>query len=153
MFSWDEIAEQIFTVVTSAGVSADRQFIAPGPSFARDCRLIAVVFLRPNVRPLSREWPAACALIPTHDFQVVFAADCVPAPDDNGNPPAASAVTAWSTAFLSDCTKIFDAVMGAALDGVIAGGCDNVQISPGEMRGPSGFMASMVIPLTVELTE
>lgn len=130
-----------------------REFVAPGPHFARDCRLIAVVMLRPTVVPLQREYAGACAVIPQHVFQVVFNADCVPTQDDAGEPPSPADVTSWSLAFLRDAGLVYDAVMGAAESGAISGSCDSVSIGQGEMRGPSGTQASLVFPLTVQFTE
>lgn len=153
MSTWDQVAQQLLDAAHASGVTVDREFIAPGPNFARDCRLLAVAFLRPAVVPVQREWAGSCAVVPQHVFQVVFAADCVPAQDDDGNPPTAAEVTAWSTAFLADCTRVFDALTDAATLGTIAGGCENVSIGQGEMRGPGGGMSSMVVPVTIQMMD
>ncbi len=150
--SWDEIAQQLLDAATGSGVSVARSFIAPGPSFARDCRSIVVAMLRPATVPLQREWAGSCGIVPQHTFQVIFVADCVPVARD-GVPPTADALTAWSTAFLADAGKIHDAILDAATDGSIAGGCHQVSIGQGEMRGPLGTTASMIVPVTVTLID
>lgn len=151
--TWADIAQELLDAATSAGVTVEREFIAPGPTFARDCRLIAVVFLRPSVAPLQREYAGTCAVVPQHTFQVVFGADCVPAQDDAGNPPSPAAVTAWSKDFLADADKIYGALLEAAVSGAITGNCQGVSIGQGEMRGPSSGYASMVIPLTIQFID
>lgn len=151
--TWDTVAHRILIAATSAGVPVAREFVAPGPQFARDCRLIAVCMIRPAVVPLQREYAGACAVVPQHTFQVVFAADCVPTQDDDGKPPPAADVTMWSLAFLRDAGLIYDAVLEAAVNGDISGSCESVSVGQGEMRGPQGSMASLVFPLTVQFIE
>ena len=153
MRTWGQIAQELLDAATGAGVAVAREFIAPGPNFARDCRLIAVVMIRPSVVPLQREYAGACAVVPQHTFQVVFGADCVPPVRDDGSPPPAADVTAWSKAFLDDAGKIHDALLDAATSGAIAGSCEGVSIGQGEMRGPLSGFASMVIPVTVQLLD
>lgn len=149
MTTWGDIASQLLAAAEASGVSVARTLVAPGPLFSRDCRLLAVVMLRPDIRPVTREFPGTCAVVPTHTFEVVFAADCVPPLADDGSPPSESDVTAWSVAFLDDCGKVYDALTDAATSGAIAGGCENVSLGTGEMRGPLGGMSSMVVPVTV----
>lgn len=147
--SYDVIAQRIFDTATGAGVDADRKFIAPGPDFAHDCRLIAVYLEAPDAVPLQREFAGSCASVPQIVFRVVFAADCVPAVDDNGNPPPADDVTAWSTAFLADVSLIHHALVIAGGDDQLGCDCSNVSIGRGQVRGPSGGMASVSIPVTI----
>jgi hypothetical protein len=147
---WDEIAENILTAALSTGVVVTRSFVAPGPSFARDCRLVAVVLQRPVVVPLQREWAGgSCAIVPQLTYQVVFVADCVPASDDDGNPPDPAALTTWSTEFLADCQKVHDGITDGASTGAFGTSCDGISIGQGEMRGPLGETASMIVPVTL----
>lgn len=153
MSTLDVIAQELLDGAAASGVAVARKFVAPGPTFARDCRLLAVALLRPAVVPVVREFAGSCALMPQHIFQVVFVADCAPVFDDDGDPPPVDEVTAWSLAFLADCSKVFDAVTDAATSGLIAGGCHNVSLGLGEMRGPLGRTASMLIPVTIQITD
>lgn len=103
--------------------------------------------------PLQREWAGTCAVAPQHSFQVVYANDCVPVPDDQGNPPSPTDVTSWAKSFLDNCGKIHDAILTAAFDGSIAGGCHQVSIGAGDMRGPLGTIAQMIVPITITLID
>jgi hypothetical protein len=150
---WDTIAQQLLDAATSTDVTVGREFVAPGPNFARDCSLIAVVLLRPEVVPLQREFAGACAAVTQMAFEVVFVDDCVPTQADNGQPPSPAAVSAWSLAYLAKCAKIHAAVMTAASDGQIAGGCHQISVGRGDMRGPLGSQASMIVPITVTLVD
>lgn len=148
---WNDLAQNLLNAAVGSGVDVDRSFIAPGPSFARDCRSIVVVLLRPSVVPLQREFAGgSCAIVPQLTFQVVFIADCVPAVEDDGGPPPSADLTAWSSVFLLDCNKIHDAVTDAAQNGTIGCDCDSISIGQGEMRGPLGLTASMLIPVTIQ---
>lgn len=148
--AWAEIAQQLLDAATGSGVDVSRSFIAPGPNFARDCRLIAVALLRPTVVPAGREWAGSCGIVPQHTFQVVFVADCIPVAKE-GTPPSADDLSAWSKTFLDDCDQIYDALTTAVTDDSIAGGCHQITIGTGEMRGPLGRTASMLIPVTITL--
>lgn len=150
---WGDLAQQLLDAAVDSGVTVDREFIAPGPNFARDCSLIAVVLLRPSVVPLRREWAGACAVAPQHDFQIVYVEDCVPVPDDSGAPPSPSAVSTWAKSYLDHCNAIHDAVLTAVYDGSIAGGCHQISVGQGDMRGPQGQTASMVLPITITLVD
>lgn len=147
---WNEIAENILASALSTGVIVERSFIAPGPGFARDCRLVAVYLQRPVVVPLQREWAGgSCAIVPQLTFHVVFVADCVPASDDDGAPPAPADLTAWSSAFLADCQNVHDGITDGASTGSFGTACDGISVGQGEMRGPMGETASMIVPITL----
>lgn len=150
---WDTIAEQLLDAATSTDVTVGREFVAPGPNFARDCSLIAVVLLRPEVVPLQREWAGSCAAVGQMAFEVVFVDDCVPVQSDRGVPPTPADVSAWSLAYLAKCAKIHAAILTAATDGHIAGGCHQISVGRGDMRGPLGAVASMIVPVTITLLD
>ena len=127
-----------------------RVFIAPGGIFARDCRLLAVYADRVTAAPLGvSDLPGqGCALVPVLGLNLVFVADCVPAPSDNGKPPPAAAVQAWTEDFLSDCEAIWEAVADAVLAGLL-GDCDSVSVDEATITGPLGGVAEFVIPIRV----
>lgn len=149
--NWNEIAANILAAALSTGVTVERSFIAPGPGFARDCRLVAVYLQRPTVVPLQREWAGgSCAIVPQLTFSVVFVADCVPTfDDDTGAPPDPADLTVWSSAFLADCEKVHDGITDGAATGAFGTACDGISVGQGDMRGPLGETASMVVPVTL----
>jgi hypothetical protein len=149
--SWPGYAETLRAAVDAATLSAPlkRSVVAPGPDFARDCRMVAVVLTRPQTVPLQREFAGGvCYAVPQLTFDVVFVADCVPVPGSDGSPPSPAAVTAWSVAFLGDVQSIYTALVTAALSGDL-GDCDSVTIGEGTPTGPTGQIATMRFPVTV----
>jgi hypothetical protein len=142
---WSDIAQNILSAAGS-NVNVERRIIAPGPAFSRDCRLLAVALLRPSLRPIDPNSPQ-CAMIPELHFEVVFVNDCVPTVDDHGAPPSAQAITDWSASFLDECENVHDGLLAEDPFGCVDG---SVTIGQGEMRGPLGLTASMIVPITVQ---
>lgn len=153
--TWKAKAQALLSAAEAATLSSPvaRSVIAPGPDFARDCRMLAVYLDQQNsvtatASPTSGLPGSGCAVIPTVRLTLAFVADCVPAPGDSGQPPAAAAVTAWTEAFLDDAEVIWNAVADAALDGTL-GDCDDVTIEAADTRGPLGQVAQFIIPVSV----
>src|SRR5690606_903725 len=107
----DDMAATILAAAVASGVDVERSYIAPGPDFARDCRAIVVhLDLLPIVPLPGSEFAGGCAFVAQPEWKVTFVADCVPAVDDQGRPPTAAAITAWSSAFLADVGAIHEAL-------------------------------------------
>lgn len=148
MPTWDTYAEALRAAVDAAPLSTplSRSVVAPGPDFARDCRMVGVYLERPATLPLPGAFAGGvCYSIPQLTFQVVFVADCVPMPGDDGSPPLPATVTAWSTAFLRDCGAVYEA-LAAAVEAL--GACDSASIGDGVPTGPTGGTATMRWPAT-----
>lgn len=147
-------AAAILTAANDSGVSVARSLVTGGPSFARDCRQIAVTLQQIQQVPLQRGAAAGgtCGVIPQPVFSVVFTADCYPAPRDNGNTvvlPEPDAITAWTLAFLAD----IDRLEGALLDLAVPGGCRCVTVGPGVVTGPQGGQAHCAWTVTITALE
>jgi hypothetical protein len=149
--TWRSSAQALLDAAEAAALSAPlkRVVLAPGPSFARDCRMIAV-YLETVVAVAigaTDELPrSGCALVPVVNLRLVFADDCVPVPGDSGTPPTPEAISTWSGAFLDDAESIWNAVADAAAAGSL-GDCSGVTIGQLTPTGPSGRMATVQIPV------
>ena len=150
--TWLDSAQDLLGIATGVTLTTPpaRTFIAPGGIFARDCRLLAVYADRVTAAPLgTSDLPGqGCALVPVLGLNLVFVADCVPAPSDSGKAPSAVAVQAWTEDFLNDCEALWEAVADAVLAGLL-GDCDSVQVDEGTIAGPQGGVAEFVIPIRV----
>lgn len=151
----DDMAATILAAAVASGVDVERSYIAPGPDFARDCRAIVVhLDLLPIVPLPGSEFAGGCAFVAQPEWKVTFVADCVPAVDDQGRPPTAAAITAWSSAFLADVGAIHEA-LSALVAGETgapwAGDCSSVQLGQGAPTGqsPYGGAATFSWPLSV----
>lgn len=145
---WEDIAQTLLDAA-SAPVSVGRKVIAPGPDFARDCRMVAVHLEQPLTRPVAGDLgKISCATVPVLVWRVTFVADCVPGPKDDGGPPAPQDITDWSKTFLADSQAIYDALADVCGSGDI-GDCKTVTLGDGTPTGPSGGIATMSWPVTV----
>lgn len=147
---WETTAATILAAATDAGVPVERSLIAPGPAFARDCRLLAVWLSDVQIVPtFPTEFAGMiCAFATQLVYQLTFVADCVPASDDDGAPPPADEITTWSKRFLSDVQAIHEALATLVTSGDI-GSCDSVQLGNGTPAGPEGRIAQVTFPVTV----
>ena len=150
--TWVGSAQDLLDVASAVTLTTPpaRVFLAPGGIFARDCRLLAVYAKRVTAAPVgTSDLPGAgCALVPVLGLNLTFVADCVPAPSDSGQAPAASAVQAWTEDYFADCEALWNAVADAVLAGLL-GDCDSVQVDEGTIAGPLGGVAEFVIPVRV----
>lgn len=149
---WGTLASDLLAAAVSSGVPVARSFVAPGPTFARDCRCIAVYASSFGVRPFVRgDFTGTCRVVPQVQFQVVFNADCVPTVDDSKRPPripTGAEISAWSTAFLEDADAVFTAVLGWAP----YGDCSKITVADGVPFGPEGTMAELRWGVTISVT-
>jgi hypothetical protein len=127
-----------------------RSVVAPGPGVARDCRMLAVWLDSIEALPGSPgEFPGGgCALLPVINLRLLFVADCVPTPSDQGKPPPAADVTAWSLDYLADVEAVWDALADAAAAGTF-GECSTVSVQQSTQSGPLGGTASTIIPVRI----
>lgn len=151
----DDVAVALLDAATTgSGVTVAREVIAPGPLMANDCRLVAVWLASPR-QVAGPGAPAAgvgltagcCATITVFDYMVRFVADCVPAPRNNGTPPPADEVTAWSRAYQADVQRINDALFETNL-APLGYSCSNLQVGSGIPNGPEGGTAWVDWPVT-----
>lgn len=156
MQTLDDMATTILAAAVASGVDVERSYIAPGPDFARDCRAIVVhLGLLPIVPLPGSEFAGSmCATVRQPQWQVTFVADCVPSVDDQGRPPTAAAITAWSTAFLADVDALqraLEALAAGDTDPRLADDCSSVQLGQGAPTGqsPYGGVATFSWPLSV----
>lgn len=157
MQTWDVLADKILTAATTDPDDPDlplvdvaRALIAPGPDFARDCRMIAVHLEQPQTRPFPGDFGfAACASLTQLVFRVTFVADCVPGPDVDGNPPPPDEITLWSKEFLADANLIADALADLCAGTDLCDDCSGVSLGDGQPTGPGGGVATMSWPVTV----
>lgn len=149
MAPWDTYAEALRAAAAGTLLSSplSRTIVAPGPDFARDCRMVGVYLERPETVPAVTGFAGGvCYSAVQLTFQVVFVADCVPAVRDDGSPPAPADITAWSRAFLADSALIY----GSLVDAIEAlGVCDNASLGDGVPTGPTGATATMRFPVTI----
>jgi hypothetical protein len=110
--------------------------------------MLAVYLERIEAAPLGGgELPGqGCVVVAAPVLRLVYVADCVPPPKDDGKPPKAEMIDAWTSTFLADCEAIWNAVADAILGGIL-GDCSGAEIRPGEMSGPGGGVAEMSIPV------
>lgn len=152
MDGWGDFAAGLLEAAVGSGVAVAREFVAPGPVFARDCRSIVVYGSSFGVRPFQRgDFTGTCAVVPQLQLTVVFVADCVPTVDDGARPPklpTPAEITAWSTEFLNDAALIFAAVLGWAPDS----DCSRITVGDGIPQGPLGGVAEVRWPVTISLT-
>lgn len=148
--TWLASAEALLAAANTATLTAEvaRSFVAPGGAFARDCRLLAVHLESIDASPLPLgELPGGnCSFVPALNLMLTFVADCYPVANDQGKPPPADDVTAWTEDFLADTEAIWNAVADAALDGSL-GECSGVTINPSTLSGPGGGAAQLQIPV------
>lgn len=151
--TWDEIARKLLTGAQAADVDVDRALVAPGATFARDCRLIAVHLDAVQTVPAGLDdfARAMCAWATQLVFHVTFVADCVPVVEDDGDPPSAQEITTWTTAFLADAGRVHAALSTLVDSGDVGPPCD-VQLGDGTPSGPSGGVAEIAFPVTVLLS-
>jgi len=153
--TWDEIARKLLAGTVASGVVVDRAVVAPGSGFARDCRMFAVHLEQVQTVPAALDEFAraaqVCAWATQLVFVVTFVADCLPTFDDAGNPPAAAAVTDWSTRFLADAGRVQAALTNLVDTGDLGPPCD-VQLGNGTPTGPLGGVAEIAFPVTILLT-
>lgn len=148
--TWLASAQALLAAGAGAALSTPlaRQVIAPGSGFARDCRMLAVYPELVEAVPLpAGDLPGfGCAVVPALVLHAVFVADCVPTPSDDGSPPPAADVTAWTEAFIADTEAVWNAVADAALGGTL-GDCSSVTIQQARVVGPSGGVAQFDVPV------
>lgn len=149
---WSAAAAALLDAAAGAKLSAPpaRVVVAPGPGFARDCRMLAVVF--EGAEAVTAGLPgllggAGCAVIPVATFRVFLIADCVPAANDKGRPPPADAVTAWTSTFLADAEAVWFAVLDASFP--VLGPDAEVTTGAGSVVGPGGGVAQFSFPVRV----
>ena len=150
--TWIGAAQDLLDTATAVTLTTPpaRTFVAPGGIFARDCRLLAVYADRVVASPLGlSDLPGqGCAVAPVLGLNLVFVADCVPAPSDSGQAPPATAVQAWTEDFLTDSEALWNAVADAVLAGIL-GECDSVSVDEATFAGPLGGVAEFSIPIRV----
>ena len=81
-----------------------------------------------------------CAGVSVWRYTVRFVADCVPAFDDQGAPPPAADITAWTVAYMADVQRVNDALFGTDLS-ALGYDCSNLLIGEGTPGGPDGQVA------------
>lgn len=152
MGRWDSIATDLLNAAVGSGVPVARSFVAPGPTFAHPCRLIAVHLAGTREVALgdTTSW-GPMASVTRARYVVTFVADCMPTIDAEGNPPPEADITAAGLAVLADANAIHDALLDPVFttDGI---GCQNVTVEDGEPFGPSGGKAGWRWPVSVVLT-
>lgn len=172
MGTWMDAAQAVLaaasaTVVTPADPDAEppvlevqlgavvaREFVAPGPDFARDCSLLAVHV--GSLQPVQLAGADAdlgmlgCVIVPAVQLVVTLALDCVPAPSDSGKPPPVAAVTAWSVDFYDKASALWQHLADVVTAGGLEG-CDDTSLGTAFTAGPQGGMAQVQIPVRVRL--
>ncbi len=168
MGTWMETACDVLTVAAATVITEPddsapgvtlgdlvaRQFIAPGPEFARDCSLLAVhvdsieaVGLAAAETDLGM---AGCVIVPAINLVVTLALDCVPTVSGNPpKPPPADDVTVWSLDFYDKATALWQALGDLAISGLE--GCGDVSVGQAVTAGPQGGMAQVQVPVRVRL--
>lgn len=150
--TWRSSAQALLDAAAGASLTTPLavSYLAPGPSFARDCRQI-VVHPDPldvgTVEGLSTFPVMSCVAVPILALRVVFHADCWPVPGDNGVLPSAADRTAWTDAFLEDTESIWGAVADAAESGALGSECGSVQLLQSLYSGPLGAGATFQLPV------
>lgn len=150
--TWRSSAQALLDAAAGAPLTAPlaRSYLAPGPSFARDCRQI-VVHPDPldvgTVEGLAVLPVMSCAAVPILALRVVFHADCWPVPGDGGTLPEPADLSAWTDAFLEDTESIWGAVADAAEAGSLGSDCGSVQLLQSTYSGPLGAGATFQLPV------
>lgn len=151
---WADDAAALLAAAAAVELSSPvaREVVAPGPGVARDCRMLAVWLDSIESVTASAalgDLPGGgCALVPVVNLRLLFVADCVPAPNDQGTPPPAADVTSWSLDYLADVELIWNAVADLVDNGGL-GGCDSVTVGQSQQLGPIGKTASTIIPVRI----
>jgi hypothetical protein len=147
--TWDTTAQAILDAMVASGVEVSRQLIS-GANAGRRCRQHLVYPDTPGVAPQSLgQLPGGgCVTLAVLRFRAVFTADCAPGPGDQGQQPDPDEMTAWYKQFLADCDRVWQSLVEHSA--TFGEGCDSVSFGDGEFTGPTGGIASMSVPISVQ---
>jgi hypothetical protein len=144
------IAQTALSTAQTALPGVGRYLLAGGPELALVCHQVAVYPAPITTRRLG----AACAYAVVPQVVVVYAKDCYPVIQTSPTVeiPDAAEVTDWTEVFMTAVATLYDALLGAAIDGDFGGDCDSVTVEAANFAGPRGGVCSVRIPITVSPT-
>lgn len=151
--SWADSAQAILDAMEASGVEVSRKVIGPGSLIGRKCSQFSVLAGSPGTLPFQRGTlpgghGGACATVAAVTFSAIYTADCFPPPGDQGEQYPDTEMTTRTLQFLADCEAVWNALVDAAA--TFGEGCESVSIGQGQFAGPSGGLASMTVPITVQ---
>ena len=151
--------EAVSRLIAGGREVPERQYIAngPPPDVAWDCRQLTVALTRvfPGTPGIERVGRVAggfgpCATIWSVEY-IVELVRCVSVLNDQGTPPQASVIDGEAADLLTDLWVLHQGLAEAAAAGEIADRCDDVLIGNAILLGPEGGMASIRVPIQVQL--
>lgn len=141
-----DVADAVLDALVAALPGYDRAVLAPGPTFARDCRMLAVHLGDLLDAPL-----VGCGAVTDATVGAHVVRDCVPAPSKAGDRvtlPTAEAITDWTREFLADVWAAHVA-LGALVDSVNGEG--KALLGRPQFRGPGSGVSEAEWTVTVQL--
>lgn len=144
------IAQTALSAAQAALPGVGRYLLAGGPELALVCHQVAVYPAPIQTRSVGSH----CAYMVVPQIVVVYSKDCYPLvnTDPAVKLPAPAAVTDWTETYMTDVATLYDALLGAAVDGTFGGDCDSVTLEAANFAGPRGGVCSVRIPMTVSPT-
>lgn len=148
----------LLEVAVAAIPDTDRQFLAGGPSFAKNCHSLVVSPDTPQVISLTGRSQATqlpggeCSQIPSPVYRVTYVRDCYPqVKPDGGTIERAdpAELTAWTVDYMDRVTRLVRALIDADADTAFGGDCAGYTVQTGQFSGPLGRCCWVGVPVQI----